>query len=397
MKVLTPEGEEKNLMVLNIGPSHGATHGCLRYITALDGENIAASVGEIGYLHRGFEKTAERGTWQQVLPLTDRLDYCSAMMNNFAYCRVVEKMLGIEIPERAKVIRVIVNELSRIADHFICDAAAAQDLGSTTGFFYLFDSREQTMRIWEKLTGARLTNSYGRIGGLYRDTYEGFEEDVLAVCKTVEKNLRDVHACFDRNRIFLDRTVNVGCMTPEKAISYGWTGPCLRATGVASDVRKDEPYWDYETYDWNVVTGTRGDVFDRLMVRLAEAEESLKIIRQALKRLAPGPVSVEDPRVRVPSHERVYQDMEALAGRFKSVFEGIRVPAGEYYCGTETANGELGFTLVSDGSGHPWRVKVRPPCFTQFAAFHELVEGGLIADSIACLSSINIIAGELDR
>jgi NADH-quinone oxidoreductase subunit D/NADH-quinone oxidoreductase subunit C/D len=186
-------------------------------------------------------------------------------------------------------------------------------------------------------------------------------------------------------------------MTPEKAISYAWTGPCLRATGVASDVRKDEPYWDYETYDWNVVTGTRGDVFDRLMVRLAEAEESLKIIRQALKRLAPGPVSVEDPRVRVPSHERVYQDMEALAGRFKSVFEGIRVPAGEYYCGTETANGELGFTLVSDGSGHPWRVKVRPPCFTQFAAFHELVEGGLIADSIACLSSINIIAGELDR
>ena len=186
-------------------------------------------------------------------------------------------------------------------------------------------------------------------------------------------------------------------MTPEKAIGYGWTGPCLRATGVASDVRKDEPYWDYETYDWNVVTGTRGDVYDRLMVRLAEAEESLKIIRQALKRLAPGPVSVEDPRVRVPSHERVYQDMEALAGRFKSVFEGIRVPAGEYYCGTETANGELGFTLVSDGSGHPWRVKVRPPCFTQFAAFHELVEGGMIADSIACLSSINIIAGELDR
>ena len=361
MKVLTPEGEEKNLMVLNIGPSHGATHGCLRYITALDGENIAASVGEIGYLHRGFEKTAERGTWQQVLPLTDRLDYCSAMMNNFAYCRAVEKMLGIEIPERAKVIRVIVNELSRIADHFICDAAAAQDLGSTTGFFYLFDSREQTMRIWEKLTGARLTNSYGRIGGLYRDDKKS------------------------------------GQPTGRDAEWHSYTGPCLRATGVASDVRKDEPYWDYETYDWKVVTGTRGDVFDRLMVRLAEAEESLKIIRQALKRLAPGPVSVEDPRVRVPSHERVYQDMEALAGRFKSVFEGIRVPAGEYYCGTETANGELGFTLVSDGSGHPWRVKVRPPCFTQFAAFHELVEGGLIADSIACLSSINIIAGELDR
>ncbi|MCK9182535.1 MAG: NADH-quinone oxidoreductase subunit D [Fibrobacteraceae bacterium] len=397
MRVLAPNGEEKTLMALNIGPSHGATHGCLRYMTALDGENIVASVGEIGYLHRGFEKMAERGTWQQVIPFTDRLNYCSAMMNNFAYCHAVEQMLGIDLPERAKVLRVIVNELSRIADHFICVAAAAQDLGSTTGFFYMFDSREMIMVIWEKLTGARLTNSYGRIGGLYRDTYEGFENDVLAVCKQVGKNLHDLHACFDRNRIFLDRTVGIGVMPAKRAIEWGWTGPCLRACGVASDVRKDEPYYDYETYDWNVVTGTKGDVYDRLMVRLAEAEESVKIVQQALKRLQPGPVSVDDPRIRVPSHESAYQDMEALAGRFKTVFEGIRVPAGEYYSGSEVANGELGFTLVSDGSGKPWRVKVRPPCFTQFAAFHELVEGSLLADSIACLSSINIIAGELDR
>lgn len=397
MKVITPKGEKLNLMPLNVGPSHGATHGCLRYFCALDGESIVATVGEIGYLHRGFEKMAERGTWQQVIPYTDRLNYCSAMMNNIAYCRAVENMFQLELPERAKVLRVIINELSRIADHCICVAAAAQDLGSTTGFFYLFDSREIMMVIWEKLTGARLTNSYARIGGLYRDTYDGFEDDVLAVCTHAEKNLRDVHAVFDRNRIFLDRTVGVGAIKAERAIQWGWTGPCLRATGVASDLRKDEPYYDYETYDWNVVTGTMGDVYDRLMVRLAEIEESIKIVRQALKRLKPGLVDVVDPRIRVPAQDSTYQDMESLIGRFKSVYEGVRVPAGEYYCGSEVANGELGFTLVSDGSGKPWRIKVRPPCLTQFAAFHELVEGSMLTDSVATLSSINIIAGELDR
>lgn len=397
MKVITPKGEKLNLMPLNVGPSHGATHGCLRYFCALDGESIVATVGEIGYLHRGFEKMVERGTWQQVIPYTDRLNYCSAMMNNIAYCRAVENMFQLDLPERAKVIRVIVNELSRMADHCICVAAAAQDLGSTTGFFYLFDSREIMMVIWEKLTGARLTNSYTRIGGLYRDTYDGFEDDVIAVCKHAEKNLSDVHAVFDRNRIFLDRTVDVGVIKADRAIQWGWTGPCLRATGVASDLRKDEPYYDYETYDWNVVTGTKGDVYDRLMVRLAEIEESIKIVRQALKRLTPGPVDIVDPRVRVPSQESTYQDMESMIGRFKSVYEGVRVPAGEYYSGSEVANGELGFTLVSDGSGKPWRIKVRPPCLTQFAAFHELIEGSMLTDSVATLSSLNIIAGELDR
>ena len=253
------------------------------------------------------------------------------------------------------------------------------------------------MCIWEKLTGARLTNSYARIGGLYRDSYDGFEEDVLAACKSVEKALKDLHACLDRNRIFLDRTVGVGKISAERAISYGWTGPCLRATGVESDLRKDEPYYDYETYDWEVVVGTQGDANDRLQVRLAEIEESVKIVRQALKRLAPGPVDIVDPRIRVPAHKLAYQDMEGLIGRFKSVYEGIRVPEGEFYCGSECANGELGFTIVSDGSGHPYRIKVRPPCLTQFAAFHELVEGGQLADSMAVLSGLNIIAGELDR
>ena len=397
MSVLDKNGEKLNLMPLNVGPSHPATHGCLRFMAAMDGETIVASVEEIGYLHRGFEKMVERGTWQQVIPYTDRLNYCSAIMNNIAFCRAVEKMFGVEITERAKVLRVIVNELSRINDHFVCVAAAFQDLGGTTPFMYAFNPREEIMCIWEKLTGARLTNSYARIGGLYRDSYEGFEADVLAALDSTEKALKDLHACLDRNRIFLDRTVGIGKISAEKAISYGWTGPCLRACGVASDLRKDEPYYDYETYDWEVVVGTQGDCNDRLQVRLAEIEESVKIVRQALLRLTPGPVDIVDPRIRVPAHKLAYQDMEGLIGRFKSVYEGVRVPEGEYYCGSECANGELGFTIVSDGSGHPYRIKVRPPCLTQFAAFHDLVEGGQLADSMAVLSGLNIIAGELDR
>ena len=397
MIVRDSNGETLDLMPLNVGPSHPATHGCLRFMAAMDGETIVASVEEIGYLHRGFEKMVERGTWQQVVPYTDRLNYCSAIMNNIAFCRAVESMFGVELPERCKVLRVIVNELSRINDHFVCVAAAFQDLGGTTPFMYAFNPREEIMCIWEKLTGARLTNSYARIGGLSRDAYEGFEQDVLAALDSTEKALKDLHACLDRNRIFLDRTVGIGKISAEKAISYGWTGPCLRACGVAADLRKDEPYYDYETYDWEVVVGTQGDCNDRLQVRLAEIEESVKIVRQALKRLAPGPVDIVDPRIRVPAHKLAYQDMEGLIGRFKSVYEGIRVPEGEFYCGSECANGELGFTIVSDGSGHPYRIKVRPPCLTQFAAFHELVEGGMLADSMAVLSGLNIIAGELDR
>ncbi len=359
MIVLDPNGEKLNLMPLNVGPSHPATHGCLRFMAAMDGETIVASVEEIGYLHRGFEKMVERGTWQQVVPYTDRLNYCSAIMNNIAFCRAVENMFQVEIPERCKVLRVIVNELSRINDHFVCVAAAFQDLGGTTPFMYAFNPREEIMCIWEKLTGARLTNSFARIGGLSRDSYAGFEQDVLAALNSTEKALKDLHACLDRNRIFLDRTVGIGKISAEKAISYGWTGPCLRASGVASDLRKDEPYYDYETYDWEVVVGTQGDCNDRLQVRLAEIEESVKIVRQALKRLTPGPVDLVDPRIRVPSHKLAYQDMEGLIGRFKSVYEGIRVPEGEYYCGSECANGELGFTIISDGSGHPYRIKVR--------------------------------------
>jgi NADH-quinone oxidoreductase subunit D/NADH-quinone oxidoreductase subunit C/D len=397
MRVLDRTGEKLDLLTVNIGPSHPATHGSLRIICGLEGETIKAAVAEIGYLHRGFEKMVERGTYQQVMPYTDRLNYCSAILNNIAFSKAVESMFEIQITERCKVLRVLMSEFTRIVDHLICVAAALADLGAQTAYFYYFVPREDAMIILEKLTGARLTNSFSRIGGLYRDTYEGFETDVLDFLKKTEESLSDVFKLVDRNRIFLDRTQGIGCITPELAISYGWTGPCLRATGVDRDLRKDQPYFDYQTYDFDTIVGTRGDTYDRLMVRLFEAKESISIVRQAIKRLKPGPINVSDPRVSQPQHEFAYHDMEALINRFKLVYEGVRVPQGEHYDALEAANGELGFFITSDGTGNPWRIKVRPPCLTQFAAFHNLVEGGMVSDAIACLSSINIIAGELDR
>lgn len=397
MKVITPEGDKIDLLTVNIGPSHPATHGALRNFVALDGETIVASATEIGYLHRGFEKMVERGTYQQVLPYTDRLNYCSAIMNNVGFCHVAESMFRVEIPERATTIRVIVAELSRIIDHLVCVSAALVDLGALTNYWYFFTPRETVMQIWEKLSGARLTNTFTRIGGLYRDVYPGFEDDVLAVLKDIEKAIDEVRRLTEHNRIFLERTRGVAAISPEKAISYGWTGPCLRACGLDRDLRKDEPYMGYETYDFQTVVGSTGDTYDRLMVRMFEMIESISICRQAISRLRPGPVNTSDARLSLPGHAKVYHDMEALINQFKLVYEGVSPPAGEYFGSIEAVNGELGFLIVSDGTGKPYRIKVRPPCFTQFSAYHEMVEGALIADSIACLSSINIIAGELDR
>lgn len=397
MKVITPEGDKVDLLTVNIGPSHPATHGALRSFVALDGETIVASVGEIGYLHRGFEKMSERGTYQQVLPYTDRLNYCSAIMNNVGFCHVVETMFGVDVPERAVTIRVIVSELSRIIDHLVCVSAALVDLGALTNYWYFFNPRETVLGIWEKLSGARLTNTYTRIGGLYRDVYPGFEADVLAVLKDTENAIVEVRKLTEHNRIFLERTRGVAPISAERAISYGWTGPCLRACGVDRDLRKDEPYMGYETYDFETIVGSTGDTYDRLMVRILEMIESISICRQAIARLKPGPVNTSDARLSLPGHDKVYHDMEALINQFKLVYEGVRTPAGEHFGSIEAVNGELGFLIVSDGTGKPYRVKVRPPCFTQFSAYAEMVEGSLVADSIACLSSINIIAGELDR
>ena len=397
MKVRTPEGDKIDLLTVNIGPSHPATHGALRAFVALDGETVSGAVTEIGYLHRGFEKMVEQGTYQQVLPYTDRLNYCSAILNNIGFCTAVENMFEVSIPERTTTLRVLLSELSRIIDHEVCVAAACVDLGALTNYWYMFNPREDVYAIWEKLSGARLTNAFSRIGGMYRDTYEGFEDDVAKVLVSIEKGLDDAFRLLEHNRLFIERTRGVCGFTPAQAIGFGWTGPCLRSTGVDRDLRKDEPYLGYETYDFQTVVGTHGDTYDRLMVRMYEMRESLSICRQALGRLKPGPINTDDARLALPGHDKAYHDMEALINHFKLVYDGVRPPAGEHYGATEAANGELGFLVVSDGSGKPWKIKVRPPCLTQFAAYADMVEGSLVADAVACLSSINIIAGELDR
>ncbi|MEB3221905.1 MAG: NADH dehydrogenase (quinone) subunit D [Candidatus Sericytochromatia bacterium] len=402
---VVPAGEEPQtyqdlhteLMFLNLGPSHPASHGTLRTFVALDGESIAAAVTEIGYLHRGFEKTCEVRTYNQVIPYTDRLNYCSAILNNIGFAKAVERMLDIEITDRCKFLRVIVGELMRVVDHCICIGTNLVDIGALTNFWYLFNKREEVYTVLEKLTGARLTNSFTRIGGLYRDAYDGFEADVLELCKGLEQAATEVHGLIAKNRIFVDRTQGICILTPERAMSYGFTGPNLRACGVPYDIRKTHPYYYYDTFDWDIALGSTGDTYDRIMIRFIEIEQSIRIIRQAVKQLPGGPVNVDDKRVTLPPKTDTYQNIEGLINHFKLVFEGVKVPPGEIYDATEAGNGELGFHIVSDGSGYPYRIKCRPPCFYAFNAFHEMVEGHLIADAVATLGSINIIAGELER
>lgn len=386
-----------DLMFLNLGPSHPATHGTLRTFLALDGETIRVACGEIGYLHRGFEKSVEHKTYNKVIPYTDRLNYCSAILNNIGYVKAVERMLGIEVPDRTKFIRVIVGELSRMMDHLVCIGPNLVDLGALTNLWYMFNQREKAYDVLDKLTGARLTNSYTRVGGLYRDFYDGCEKDILHVIKEIEDATDEVEALCAKNRIFIDRTAGVCPVSTEDAISWGFTGPTARASGVNFDVRKNEPYYYYDTFDWEIPLGTSGDTWDRIMVRFYEIRESAKIIRQAIKNLPGGPIWTDDKRVKLPEKQDTYQNIEGLINHFKLIFEGTRVPAGEIYDSSEAANGELGFYITSDGSGYPYRIRVRPPCFMNMAAFPEMIEGSMIADAVATLGSINIIAGELDR
>jgi NADH-quinone oxidoreductase subunit D/NADH-quinone oxidoreductase subunit C/D len=397
-RAINPAGHEVDLMIVNLGPSHPATHGTLRAFGALEGETVAAMACEMGYLHRGFEKMVEQGTYNMVLPYTDRLNYCSAISNNIGFCQAVEEMFDVEVPERCVTLRILLNELSRIIDHLVCVGANLVDLGALTNFWYFFNPREEVYRIWEKLCGARLTNTFTRIGGLYRDAYEGFEDDVRAVLPKIENGVAEVRRLIEHNKIFVDRTQNVGIVSTEDAIAWGWTGPCLRASGVDHDLRKGNPKLGYADYDFETVIGTTGDCFDRSMCRIYEIGESIKIIRQALDKLKPGPVNTTDSRLSLPQKMAVYQDMEALINQFKLIYEGVRPPAGEFYHSSEAANGELGFLIVSDGGTNPYKIKVRPPCFTQWAAYADMVKGHSVADAMgACLGSINIIAGELDR
>lgn len=385
------------IMYLNLGPSHPATHGAIRIFTALDGESILANVNEIGYLHRGFEKTAENRTYNQVVPLTDRLNYCSALMNNIGYVKAIESWMGIEITERAQFMRVVLSEFFRVQDHLVCLAANLVDMGGLTNYWYLYNEKEASYDLISRLTGARLTSSFTRIGGMYRDFYDGWEEDMEAQLKAIEQGVSDSLALILKNRIVHDRTQGACVLKPEVALSYGYTGPCLRASGVPFDLRKDNPYYNYEAFDFNVPVGSQGDIYDRIMVRFEEIFESIKIIRQAMKMIPGGPVFVNDHKAVLPPKEKVYGNIEGLANHFKLIFEGIKVPAGEWYDSYEAANGELGFTCVSDGSGQPYKLKVRPPCFYIMGGFHEMVEGEMIADAVINLGSINIIGGELDR
>ena len=387
----------EELMFLNLGPAHPASHGTIRTFVALEGETIISAVSEIGYLHRGFEKSCENHTYNQIIPYTDRLNYCSAILNNIAFAHAVEGMLDVELPERGQFIRVIIGELSRIIDHLVCLAANLVDMGALTNYWYLYNPRETAYTLLSRLTGARLTNSYMRIGGMTHDLYDGFEEDLKECIKDVEKGMDDSLSLIEHNRIFQDRAQNIGIVTANDAINRGFSGPNLRASGVNYDVRKQNPYYFYDTFDFDVALGSVGDVYDRMMVRFEEIRQSIKIINQAMKRLPKGEINVQNHAISLPKKQNVYGNIEGLMNQFKLVMDGVKVPIGEYYRSIEAANGELGFYIVSDGSGTPYKVKVRPPCFYAMSALPDMIEGEMIADAILDLGSLNIIAGELDR
>ncbi|HZL85913.1 MAG TPA: NADH dehydrogenase (quinone) subunit D [Candidatus Krumholzibacteria bacterium] len=384
-------------MLVNIGPSHPVSHGTLRVLVELEGETIKHAIPEIGYLHRGFEKSAEKGVWNNVIPYADRLNYVSALSNNVAYVKAVEKLAGVEVPDRCKFIRVILNELSRIMDHCVCNAANIVDVGALTNFWYLFSVRENIYKVLEKLTGARLTNSYTRVGGLARDLYPGFADDVRAVLKESLPYVHDVLTLVKNNRIFQERTVGVSAFSATEALSYGWTGPCLRACGVPLDARKRDGYYFYDQFNFDVPVGEKGDAYDRILVRFEEIFQSVRIIEQALDKLPGGPVDTDRNRFVLPPKQEVYRDIEPLMNHFMLVMFGTPVPPGETYDSFEVPNGELGFYIISDGSGKPYRVRVRPPCFYLYQAYPEIIEGSMVADMAAVLGSLNVVAGELDR
>jgi NADH-quinone oxidoreductase subunit D len=385
------------VMEIQMGPSHPATHGTIKFNLILDGESIVKCDTEVGYLHRGFEKMCEQGTWTQCIPYTDRLNYASPLINNFLFAEAVERLLGVTVPERCSYIRVLLSEVSRISDHLTCLGMAAAELGAITAGFYMNEVRELLYNINQDVTGARLTVSYGRIGGLVRDLPEDFPAKMTAAIQKIGETLEVTEKLLERNRIFIDRMANVGVMTAEDAVSYGLTGPLLRATGVKRDVRKDDPYMLYDRFDFDVPVGTKGDNFDRFAVRFDEIKQSIRIIEQALRDLPRGPVSIDEPTVMLPEKQDVYENIEGLMAQFKLVIEGIRVPAGEVYFAGEGANGELGFYVVSDGSGRPYRVRVRPPCFFGMGSVERMVLGHGIADLVATFGMVNMIGGECDR
>ncbi|HHT9117610.1 MAG TPA: NADH-quinone oxidoreductase subunit D [Candidatus Hypogeohydataceae bacterium YC38] len=387
-------------MTLHMGPSHPAMHGTIRIFLELDGETVVRSDVNIGYLHRAFEKMCENRTYHQAIIYTDRLNYVSPLINNFGYAMAVEKMFGVEVPERCKYIRVIMSEICRVTDHLTNVGATAMELGAFTAFLYMLKAREWLWQLIEAASGGRgVTPSYVRIGGVKDDLPEGFQGRTLEALRKVREVVREVHGLLTKNRIFVDRTKGVGVITSEEAISYGFTGPCLRSTGVGYDVRKAQPYMVYDRMDFEVPVGTKGDNYDRYLCRMEEMEQSMRIIEQALVALPAGPVKVADNRITFPTKQEVYSNMESLIHHFKLLMydHGIRPPKGEVYQAVEGANGELGFYLVSDGTDRPYRLRCRGPCFYIMSGLSRMINGGMIADIVPTFGSMNMIGGECDR
>ena len=386
--------------VLNMGPSHPATHGTVKFLIELDGETIVDLDIAVGYLHRGFEKECESGTWYQAIPYTDRLNYNSAILANIGYCLAVEKLLGLETPERCAWLRTLAGELSRLADHLTRCGAACLELQAMTPFLYGIEARELTWDLLEALCGARVTSNYVRIGGLKHDMPPSFPALCRENVAKIRGLLRDYDEVVTRNRLFVDRLRGTGVISKQDCIRYAVTGPILRAAGVPLDVRKDEPYLKYAEVDFDVPIGEIGDNYDRYLVCVEEMQQSLRIVEQcllALERIGPGPVNVDDPRVRWPAKGRVFNAMEELIQQFKAVTEGPLVPAGEAYHAIESANGELGFYVVSDGTAVPWKVRCRPPSLINLQPMPLMLRGAMLADLIPTFDFINMIGGECDR
>ncbi len=385
-------------MMLNMGPSHPAMHGTVRIVVELSGETITRADVQIGYLHRGFEKMCERGTWNQVYPYVDRLNYVSPMLNNVGYSLALEKMLGITVPIRCQYYRTILGELARVCDHLTCNGAMAMELGAFTPFLYYIRAREMLWDIFEEETGARVTHSFGRPGGMAKPPSRFLKDMVRAAMPAVLELMSDGEKLLLTNRIFLDRLEGVGRISSADALDLGWTGPCLRSTGVAYDVRKAHPYMLYDQLDFEVPVGSTGDNYDRFMCRQEEIRQSARIIEQCLAQMPDdGPINVDDPRIVLPPKNEVYTTIEATIQHFKIVMEGVKIPAGECYSYTEGGNGELGFYLVSDGSGTPYRVRIRPPCFAIVQGLERLIVGNMIPDVVPTFGSMNMIGGECDH
>ena len=385
------------LSILNLGPSHPATHGIFQNVLLMDGERIVDAEQTLGYIHRAFEKIAENRPFYQITPLTDRLNYCSSPINNMGWWLTVEKLLGIQIPKRVQYMRVIVMELSRIADHIICNSILGVDSGAFTGFLHIFQYREKIYEIFEEICGARLTTNMGRMGGFERDWSDAAWGKINKFLEEFPKAWEEFDTLLTRNRIFMDRCLGVGAISANRAIEYGFTGPNLRAAGVDYDLRVAEPYSGYEDFEFDIPVGTAGDTYDRYMVRQQEVRESIKIIRQALAKMPKeGGYHADVPDYYLPPKQDVYNNMEALIYHFKIVMGEIPVPKGEVYSAVEGGNGELGFYVISDGSRVPFRLHFRRPCFIYYQGFTEMIKGQYLSDAILILSSLNVIAGELD-